>query len=94
MDVEEMRQAARHARADAAEAKTRDTRVEFAQAAHQLAMTAELCERLERIEAAIRTLDPAKLRGNIHADPADAEAVSTHFGVSAGDRPVRPGTIG
>jgi hypothetical protein len=58
MDLEEMRQAARHARADAAEAKTRDARAEFAQAAHQLVMTAEICERLGRIEAAIRALSP------------------------------------
>ena len=51
-----MKQAARHARADAAEAKTHNARIELAQAAHQLDMTAEICERLERIEAAIRTL--------------------------------------
>ncbi len=56
MDLEEMRLAAHHARADAAEAKTHDARVELAQAAHQLAMTAEICERLERIELAIRAL--------------------------------------
>ena len=56
MDLAEMKQAARHARADAAEAKTHDARIELARAAHQLAMTAESCERLERIEAAIRAL--------------------------------------
>jgi len=59
MDLEEMRQTARHARADAAEATTQGARVELAQAAHQLVMTAEICERLERIEAAIRALGGA-----------------------------------
>ncbi len=71
MDLEEMRLAVRHARADAAEGKTRDARVEFAQAAHQLAMTAEICERLERIEAAIRALGPDNAWMSIPADPRD-----------------------
>jgi hypothetical protein len=94
MDIEEMRQAVRYARADAAEAKTQNARVEFAQAAHQLAMTAEICERLERIEAALRALGPADLRGGIHSERSDAGDGSTHVGVTARDRPVRPRTIG
>ncbi len=73
MELEEMRLAALHARADAAEAKTHDARVELAQAAHQLAMTAEICERLERIEAAIRALG----RGNeAFRFPLDSKDVS------------------
>ena len=71
MDLEEMRQAARHARADSAEAKTRDARVEFAQAAHQLAMAAEIGERLERIEAAIRELGPENTWMSVQSDPRD-----------------------
>ncbi len=71
MNLEEMRQAERHARADAAEAKTRDARVEFAQAAHQLAMTAEICERLERIEAAIRALGPESAWMSVPSDARD-----------------------
>jgi hypothetical protein len=94
MDIEEMRQAASHARADAAEAKTRDARVDLAQAAHQLAMTAEICERLERIEAALRALGPADLRGHIHSERSDAGDGSAHVGVTDRDRPVRPRTIG
>jgi len=91
MDIEEMRQAVRYARADAAEAKTQNARVEFAQAAHQLAMTAEICERLDRIEAAIRALGLADLRGNERCDAGDG---STYVGVIDRDRPVRPHTIG
>ena len=94
MDIEEMRQAARPARADATEAKTRDARVELAQAAHQLAMTAEICERLERIEAAIRALGLADLRGHIHSERSDAGDGSTHVGATGHDRSVRPRTIG
>ncbi len=71
MDLEEMKQAARHARADAAEAKTHDARVELAQAAHQLAMTAEICERLERIEAAIRALGAGSQLAGVRPDPSD-----------------------
>ncbi len=91
MNIEEMRQAARHARADAAEAKTRDARVDLAQAAHQLAMTAEICERLERIEAALRALGPADLRGGERCGAGDGSA---HVGATDRDRPVRPRTIG
>ena len=94
MDIEEMRQAARHARADAAEAKTRDARVDLAQAAHQLAMTAEICERLERIEAALRALGLADLRGGVHSERSDAGDESAHAGATDRDRPVRPRTIG
>ncbi len=89
MDIEEMRQTARHARVDAGEAKTQDARVELAQAAHQLAMTAEICERLERIEAAIRALDPGSLRAGERYDAGDG---STHVGVTDRDPPVRPHT--
>ena len=71
MNLAEMRQAARHARADAAEAKTRDARVEFAQATHLLAMTAEICERLERIGAAIRALGPENAWMSVPSDPRD-----------------------
>ena len=71
MNLEEMKQAARHARADAAEAKTRDARVELAQAAHQLAMTAEICERLERIEAAIQALGAGNQLIGVPPDPRD-----------------------
>ena len=71
MDLEEMRLAVRHARADAAEGKTRDARVEFAQAAHQLAMTAEICERLERIETAIRALGAGNQRIGVPSAPRD-----------------------
>jgi len=95
MNVEEMmRQAARHTRANAAEAKTRDARIELAQATHQLAMTAEICERLEHIEPALRTLGPADLRGGIHSERSDAGAESTHVSVTTRDRPVRLRTIG
>ena len=73
MDLEEMRQAARHARADAAEAKSQDARVELAQAAHQLVMTAEICERLERIEAAIRSLGGEKQ--SIKIQPKQGESI-------------------
>ena len=73
MDLEEMRQAARHARADAAEATTQDARVELAQAAHQLVMTAEICERLERIEAAIRALGGEKR--SIEIQPKQGESI-------------------
>lgn len=66
-----MRLAARHARADAAEAKTHDARVELAQAAHQLAMTAEICERLERIELAIRALGRGNQPVGIPSDSTD-----------------------
>lgn len=71
MNLAEMRQAARNARADASEAKTRDARIEFAQASHQLAMTAEICERLERIEAAIRALGPDNAWMTVPSDPTD-----------------------
>ena len=71
MNLEEMKQAARHARADAAEAKTHDARVELAQAAHQLAMTAEICERLERIEVAIRWLGHGNPPTGFSPDPKD-----------------------
>jgi hypothetical protein len=39
MDLDEMSQAARHARADAAEGTTQNARVELARTAHQLVMT-------------------------------------------------------
>ena len=71
MDLEEMKQAARHARADAAEATTQNARTELAQAAHQLVMTAEICERLERIEAAIRSL--GSLNQSIDVPPKRGE---------------------
>jgi hypothetical protein len=50
MYPEETKQAARHARANAEEVKTHNACVELSQAAHQLALAAEICERLERIE--------------------------------------------
>jgi len=59
----------RTARADAA--KSRDARVEFAQAAHPLAMTAEICERLERIEAAIPASGPENASMSVPSDPRD-----------------------
>ncbi len=71
MNLEEMRQVERYARADAAEAKTRDARVEFAQATHPLAVTAESCERLERIEAAIRALGPDNAWMSVPSDARD-----------------------
>jgi len=71
MDLAAMRQAERPARADAAEAKSRDARVEFAQAAHPLAMTAEICERLERSEAAIPTPGPENASMSVPSDPRD-----------------------
>ena len=71
MDLEELKQAARHTRADAAEAKTHDARVDLARAANQFAMTAEICERLERIEAAIRALGPVSRRVGEPSDSSD-----------------------
>ena len=66
-----MKQAVGHARADAAEAKIHDARIELARAAHQIDMTAEVCERLERIEAAIRALDRGSQQTGYPADLKD-----------------------
>ncbi len=71
MDLREMRLAAPRTSGRGRGAKTRDARVELVQVVHLLAMTAEICGRLERIEAAIRAHSAGESGMGVPSYPTD-----------------------